>query len=70
MKLHLVLLALAVLPLAGCARDGAAHSYAGNSGSTYDAAANPAQAHGAASYDPASKLTPRDYGNSGQPAKP
>jgi hypothetical protein len=70
MKFRPVLLALAALPLAGCARNGAGPSYAGNSGSTYDAAANPAQAHGAATYDPASKLTPRDYGDSGQPAKP
>lgn len=64
------LLCITVLLLAGCARDGMDHSYAGSAGSSYDAAANPAQAHGAATYDPASKLTPQDFGDSGQPAKP
>lgn len=69
MRPHLVLLALAYATLAGCARDGMDRSYAGSSGSTYDAAANPPQAHGAASYNPASTLKPHDYGNSGEPVR-
>lgn len=69
MKSRLALLSLMVLSMAGCAREGVDRSYAGSSGSTYDAAANPAQALGAVTYDPASTLAPHDYGDSGQPAR-
>jgi len=70
MKSHTALFALVLLPLAGCAHvpGGTGLRYAGSPGSTYDAAGNPPQTNGAVTYDPASPLTPHDYGNSGKPA--
>ena len=69
MRLHSVLLALAFATLAGCARESADPSYAGSSGSTYNAAVNPAWDHEAPSYNPTSPLKLRDYGNSGDPVR-
>jgi len=63
------LLAIALLSLAGCAREGV-HTYAGTPGSTYDQASNPAKANGAVTYDAASPLIPHDYGNGGDSAAP
>jgi len=65
--LPLAALALAMPVLAGCARDGV-RSYAGSPGSTYDAAGNPPKANGAVTYNPASPITPHDFGNGGTPA--
>ena len=69
MRPRSILLPLVFATLAGCAHDGVDRSYAGSSGSTYDAAANPPQSHGAASYNPASTLKPHDYGNGGEPVR-
>jgi hypothetical protein len=71
MRLSLVLLplaalALTALALAGCAPNVVNRAYAGSPGSTYDAAGNPARANGAVSYDPASPLTPHDFGHGGE----
>lgn len=69
MRIRILLASLAVAGLSGCAHDTVSgHNYAGSPGSTYDAALNPPQAHGVATYDAASPIVPHDYGNGGDSA--
>jgi hypothetical protein len=66
MRIHTVLAALALAGLGGCAHDAVGGSnYAGSPGSTYDAASNPPQTHGAATYNPNGPIVPQDFGKSG-----
>ena len=65
MKICTILTAL-TLALGGCAHG--EHNYAGNPGSTYDAALNPPQARGVVTYDALKPVVPYDYGNGGDAA--